>query len=94
MTNSSGNACLAIMFRRNMYISLSAFNASLNRINSISLISLSTAIIIKSNTAFIINSFEYGNLITNSVDIKLYNLINIYNNCNNLYSLYRGVFIL
>ena len=68
--------------------------ASLNKINIISLINLSTAIIIKSNITFVINSFDGDNLTIKSIDTELHGLFNTYNNCSNLYGLYLGIFIL
>ena len=81
------------MFRRNIYISLSIFNASLNRINIISLVNLFTAIRTKLNIILVINFFDGNNLILKFIDTKLYNLISIYNGYSNLYSLYYSVFI-
>ena len=68
--------------------------ASLNRINIISLVSLSTATIIKSNTMFVINSFDGNNLTMKSIDIELYGLLGTYNGYSNPYGLCLGVFIL
>ena len=68
--------------------------ASLNRINIISLINLSTTIIIKSNIIFVISSFDNDSLITKFIDIELYNLLGICNSYNNLYSLYWDIFVL
>ena len=59
-----------------------------------SLISLSTATIIESNTMFVISSFNGGSLTTKSIDTELHGLLNTYNGCNNLYNLCLGVFIL
>ena len=60
--------------------------ASLNRINIISLISLSIIIIIiiKLNIIFIINFFNNRSLILKFINVKLYSLLNINNNYNSV----------
>ena len=68
--------------------------ASLNGINIMSLISLSMAIIIESNTMFIIGSFNGGNLTIKSINIEFHGLLNTYNGYSNPYSLCLGIFIL
>ena len=79
--------CSAVILRRNIYINLSALDTSLNKINIISLISLLTAIIIKSKVIFVINSFNRDNFIIKSIDIELQGYINIYNGYNRPYNL-------
>ena len=94
MISLSDNMCSARMSRRKIYINLLAVAASLNKINITSLVNLSTIIIIKSNTTFIINSFDGGSLTIKFIDIELHGLPSTYNGYNNLYSLCLGIFIL
>ena len=94
MINSPDSVYSARTSQRKIYTNLSAVAASLNRINITSLVSLSTVTMTKSNTIFVISSFDSGSLIIKSIDTELHGLLGTCNSCNNLYSLYRGVFIL
>ena len=94
MINLSGNMCSVRISQRKTYINLLAVVISLNGINIIFLVNLSTVTIIKLNTTFVIDSFNSDNLTIKSIDTELHSFLSTYNSYSNPYSLCLGVFIL